>query len=92
MRLPILDPDSAHLRVCDELNRQLETWYEGLPEVIKPDLKGNPKGNRQACILRLRYWSAKQNIYRAFVVYVTSRNWDGNMAVPPVVLEMCDCA
>lgn len=89
-RPPILNPDVSLLRVCDELSRQLETWYESLPEVIKPDLDGNPKGNRQACLLRLRYWSSKQNIYRPFVVYVTSRTWEGEMTVPQTVLEMCE--
>lgn len=88
-RLPILNPDTSLLRVCDELSRQLETWYESLPEVIKPDLNGSPKGNRQACLVRLRYWSSKQNIYRAFVVYVTSRTWEGE-SVPLAVLKMCD--
>ena len=89
-RLPILNPDASHLRVCDELSRQLETWYDGLPEAIKPELDGNPIGSRQSCVLRLRYWSSRMNIYRAFVIYVTSRDWEGEVTVPPVVLEMCD--
>lgn len=86
---PVLHPDASHIRVCEELSRQLETWYYGLPEEVKPELTGEIKGNRQACLLRLRYWSSKQNIYRAFLIYVTSRTWDGAEAVPQTVLEMC---
>lgn len=86
---PDLNPDASLLRVCEELDRQLETWYEALPEAIKPDLAGNPGGNGQASLLRLRYWSAKQIIYRPFVIYVTSQRADTNMNVPQSVLEMC---
>jgi hypothetical protein len=87
-RIPILNPDASHLRVCEELSRQLQAWYDSIPDVIKPDLDGNPIGSRQTCLLRLRYWSARRNIFRAFVIYVTSRNWEGE-EVPQVVLEMC---
>lgn len=88
--LSVLNPNASLLRVCDELNRQLETWYEALPDIIKPNLDGEPGGHRQAGIMRLRYWSAKHNIYRAFVVYVTSQTWDTEITVPSVVLDMCD--
>ncbi len=67
-----LEPDGSLLRVCEELNRQLRTWLESLPEAIRPDLSGNDPGNVQACLMQLRYWSAKQNIYRPFVIFVTS--------------------
>ncbi|KAF7561500.1 hypothetical protein G7046_g2669 [Stylonectria norvegica] len=87
---PHLDPDASLLRVCGELNRQLETWYESLPEVIKPDLTGAVPGNGQICLLRLRYWSSKQIIYRAFVVYVTSQSMERDFSVSPSVIEMCD--
>ncbi|EXJ70755.1 uncharacterized protein A1O5_05745 [Cladophialophora psammophila CBS 110553] len=83
------DPDASLLRVCEELDRQLETWYESLPDAIKPDLLGRPRGSDQACVLRLRYWSAKHNIYRPFVVYVTSRAAEQEGSVPAAALERC---
>lgn len=82
-------PDPSHIRVCDELSRQLEAWYDRLPDEVKPDLTGNTKGNRQACLLRLRYWSSKQNIYRAFLIYVTSRTWTPTETIPHTVYELC---
>ncbi|RFU31977.1 hypothetical protein B7463_g4371, partial [Scytalidium lignicola] len=82
-------PDASFLRVCEELDCQLETWYDSLPDPIKPDLLGNLQGNKQACLLRLRYWSAKQNIYRPFVIYVTSQTPGHDIDVPQTVLERC---
>lgn len=93
-RLPILDPNASLLRVCGELSRQLESWYESLPQTIKPVLDGSIEGDGQACFLRLRYWSSRQAIYRPFVVYVTSlhaeREGAGDVNVPASVLEMCE--
>lgn len=82
-------PDNSSLRVCEELNRQLETWYESLPEIIKPALSGAPRGSDQACVLRLRYWSAKHNIYRPFVLHVTSQGAEHEASVSQAVLERC---
>ncbi|KAF2099538.1 hypothetical protein NA57DRAFT_75038 [Rhizodiscina lignyota] len=86
---PSPNPDVSLLRVCAELNHQLETWYDSLPDVIKPDLAADPVGSRQACLLRLRYWSAKQVIYRPFVIYVTSLAPEQAAVIPPSVLDMC---
>lgn len=86
---PNLNPDASLLRVCHELDRQLESWYESLPESIKPDLAGDPPGSRQASLLRLRYWSAKHIIYRPFVIYVSSLSPDQETEVPQSVVEMC---
>ncbi|OAL24960.1 hypothetical protein AYO20_10563 [Fonsecaea nubica] len=83
------DPDASLLRVCEELDRQLETWYESLPEAVKPDLWGRPRGSDQACVLRLRYWSAKHNIYRPFVVYAASRATEHEGSIPVAALERC---
>ncbi|KIW63885.1 hypothetical protein, variant [Phialophora macrospora] len=85
----LANPDVSLLRVCEELDRQLITWYESLPTAIKPDLSGNSRGSGQACVLRLRYWSARHNIYRPFVIYVTSRAADLETSVPTAVLERC---
>ncbi|CAI6058978.1 unnamed protein product [Clonostachys chloroleuca] len=87
--LPVLNPDTSHMCVCDELSRQLEAWHDGLPEEVKPELTGATRGNRQAYLLRLLYWSSKQNIYRAFLIYVSSRAWEHAEVVPQAVLDMC---
>ena len=83
-------PNASLLRLCEELNRQLETWYESLPEIIRPALSGNPVGDGQASILRLRYWSAKYNIHRPFVIYATSSAAKSQANIPSAVLERCE--
>ncbi|OPB46424.1 hypothetical protein A0O28_0065450 [Trichoderma guizhouense] len=85
-----LQPDASLLRVCSELNSQLDRWYDGLPVDIKPDLFDRAPGNRQACILRLRYWSAKQSIFRPFVIHATSSQYEKeDVEVPPAVVAQC---
>ncbi|KIW21671.1 hypothetical protein PV08_02251 [Exophiala spinifera] len=85
------DPDISLLRVCEELDRQLETWYKALPEAIKPDLSGASGNSIQACVLRLRYWSAKHNIYRPFIVFVTSQlAEESEIGVHRVILDRCE--
>ncbi|KAH8800419.1 hypothetical protein F5884DRAFT_863126 [Xylogone sp. PMI_703] len=82
-------PSASLIKVCEELNSQLETWYNSLSEDIKPDLSTSASGNRNDCLLRLRYWSSKQNIYRPFVIYVTSQA-NRNAAIPNLVLDNCN--
>lgn len=89
VEVALSNPDGALLKLCEELNHQLETWYQSLPELIRPDLSGEPKGNGHAGILRLRYWSAKHNIYRPFLIYATSSAADAHTSMPPVVMEGC---
>lgn len=83
-------PNAFILRLCEELNRQLETWYESLPEIVRPALSGNPVGDGQAGILRLRYWSAKHNIHRPFVIYATSTAAKSQANIPSADLERCE--
>ncbi|EHK46923.1 hypothetical protein TRIATDRAFT_316922 [Trichoderma atroviride IMI 206040] len=81
-------PDASLLRMCSELNFQLERWYEALPVDIKPDLYDGLPQNRQACIHRLRYWSAKQSIFRPFVIHATSSQFDkAELEMPPTVVS-----
>ncbi|UKZ95857.1 uncharacterized protein TrAFT101_010670 [Trichoderma asperellum] len=81
-------PDASLLRMCSELNFQLERWYEALPVDIKPDLYDGPPQNKQACIHRLRYWSAKQSIFRPFVIHATSSQFDkAELEMPPTVVS-----
>lgn len=67
-----VEPDASFRRICAELDRQLEIWYKSLPSQISPDLSRDPKAIDQACVLRLRYWSAKHLIFRPFVLYVAT--------------------
>ncbi|KAF7171066.1 hypothetical protein CNMCM5623_003533 [Aspergillus felis] len=50
--------DESLLSVCKELDHQLETWYQSLPEIIKPALSSDLDCNPQAKVLRLRYCSS----------------------------------
>ncbi|KAL6868699.1 hypothetical protein ACO1O0_000015 [Amphichorda felina] len=60
--------------VCNELDRQVETWYKSLPDAIKPNLMpgGPDNDNIQAALLQCRYWSLRNKIYRPFVFKATS--------------------
>lgn len=87
--LPTVGTDIPLFRVCQELDSQLEAWYGSLPAAIKPDLYGRCQGNNQACLLRLRYWSAKQNIYRPLVIYVASSGISDIRDFPPSILDKC---
>ncbi|KAL7898858.1 hypothetical protein HDV64DRAFT_231973 [Trichoderma sp. TUCIM 5745] len=81
-------PDASLLRMCSELNFQLERWYEALPVDIKPDLYDAPPQNKQAGIHLLRYWSAKQSIFRPFVIHATSSQFDkAEQEMPPTVVS-----
>ncbi|OAA63760.1 hypothetical protein SPI_03923 [Niveomyces insectorum RCEF 264] len=57
--------------VCDELRRQLDVWYASIPEPYRPSLGADPTGNDRQMALRIRYFAARNIIYRPFVLYVT---------------------
>lgn len=65
-------PVNVMENVCAELARQLDTWYESLPAVIRPDMKTHVPRDVQDGWLCLRYWSAKHIIYRPCVFPVSS--------------------
>lgn len=67
-----IEPDASFRRICAELDRQLEIWFKSLPFQISPDLSVGSKAIDQACVLRLRYWSAKHLIFRPFVLYAAT--------------------
>jgi hypothetical protein len=50
------------LSVCKELDHQLETWYQSLPEIIKPALSSDLDCKSQVKVLPLRCWSAIPHI------------------------------
>ncbi|KAJ6119977.1 transcriptional regulator family: Fungal Specific TF [Penicillium sp. IBT 18751x] len=52
-----------------ELSRQLKTWFDSLPESIKPSLQDpNPRDVHDR-LLRLRYYAAKHILYRPSLVF-----------------------
>ncbi|TPX11733.1 uncharacterized protein E0L32_007470 [Thyridium curvatum] len=60
--------------ICDELHRQLDSWYESIPEPHRPSLGTEPTGNDRLTVLRIRYFAARHIIFRPFVLYVTMHN------------------
>ncbi|OAA54716.1 Transcription factor [Niveomyces insectorum RCEF 264] len=76
--------------VIDELQRQLDAWYDSLPELIKPDLSTTVPQDTQDAWLRIRYWSAKHIISRPSLVYAA--RWADGTDLPDYVYryaEMC---
>lgn len=53
-----------------ELNRQLEEWYDSLPERIRPPKGTDPVTGDRGKVLRIRYYAARHIIHRPFVLYV----------------------
>ncbi|RSL95413.1 hypothetical protein CEP52_012090 [Fusarium oligoseptatum] len=69
--------------VFGELERQLDVWYDSLPEIIKPDLSSTVPQDTQDAWLRLRYWSAKHIISRPSLIYATT--WPDGHGLPGFV-------
>ncbi|KAJ6014227.1 hypothetical protein N7540_008818 [Penicillium herquei] len=62
---------STSLNVSLELDAQLSNWYDLIPQVIKPSLI--PSGvSIQETMLVLRYYSAKDIIFRPFLLFACS--------------------
>lgn len=80
-------PDSSLITICTELYRQLQTWHDSLPEIIRPDLSSDADANPRSHVLRLRYWSAKEILFRPFVIYVTTLPPD--QVVSQIILDNC---
>lgn len=90
--LPFLDPTGQKTAlsvlvslegVFGELQRQLDAWYDSLPEIIKPDLSTTVPQDTQDAWLRLRYWSAKHIISRPCLIYATT--WASGQDFPAFV-------
>ncbi|KAK3291221.1 uncharacterized protein B0H64DRAFT_330746 [Chaetomium fimeti] len=60
--------------VCDELYRQLNSWYESIPEPSRPALGTAPTGHERKSILRIRYYAARHIIHRPFVLYIVTND------------------
>ncbi|KAK7202804.1 hypothetical protein BZA70DRAFT_93936 [Myxozyma melibiosi] len=88
------------LKICDELNRQLELWYDSIPEVVRPDLSLSPSSslsaddeeNDRALVLRIRYYATRHIIFRPFVLRVIDPSLPASETYgphKPRVLENC---
>jgi hypothetical protein len=75
------------LKVSAELERQLETWFDLLPTVIKPDLTDSSAWDMNRINILCRYYSAKDIIFRPFVMYVCKLPLGSD--VPSGILERC---
>lgn len=80
-------PNGSLISICTELDHQLNNWHDSLPATIQPNLSSKDNANLQTYILRLRYWSAKDIIFRPFVFYVTSLSPD--IYIPRIILDKC---
>lgn len=79
---------SALRKICDELTHQLQTWTDSLPDEIKIDMTPDPlDDSMQSALLRCRYWSSRNKIYRPFVLKATSL--PTGMALPTELAEQC---
>lgn len=56
-----------------ELHRQLNTWFESLPESIKPDLRNLDPGDLQDSQLQTRFYAAKHIICRPCLIYAAQQ-------------------
>lgn len=65
---------SSVTSVCDELHRQLNSWYESIPEPFRPLLGTEPTGNDREAVLRIRYYAARHIIHRPFVLFIVTHD------------------
>lgn len=91
------------LSLSAELNRQLEQWYRSIPEYLRFPKGIDPLPNDRSRVLRIRYYMARQLIYRPFLLQAVARHQDSrssplsplpesdpsNLPVP-VALERCE--
>lgn len=73
--------------ISSELQRQLDSWYNSLPEKIKPSLEQSIKHSRREAWLLLRYWSTKQIIFRRDLLVTVSFPESSAQDVPSYLIE-----
>ncbi|KAJ5310189.1 uncharacterized protein N7443_002650 [Penicillium atrosanguineum] len=69
-----------------ELNRQLKTWFDSLPESIKPDLQDPTPRDVQDGLLRSRYYAAKHILCRPSLVFAAQSR---DIQLTGYLLENC---
>jgi hypothetical protein len=62
---------NKYLKLSSELGRQLEQWYDSIPDRVRPPLGTEHIASDRGEVLRLHYHAARHIINRPFVHYVT---------------------
>ncbi|KAK7751544.1 hypothetical protein SLS62_006494 [Diatrype stigma] len=90
--------------LSSELNRQLEEWYNSIPEPLRPSKGTAALPNDRLRVLRIRYYAARHIIHRPYVLQTVSRQResasprsspmgpsDHQYGEPtPAIMEMCE--
>lgn len=74
--------------VCQELARQMNSWYDSLPSPIRLNLQTESPTDLLDGWLKLRYWSTKHIIYRPWVLFVSSL--EGTPEVSTEIMNNCE--
>lgn len=69
-----------------ELSRQLKTWFNSLPESIKPNLQDPISRNVHDGLLRSRYYAAKHILCRPSLVFAAQSR---DIQLPGYLIENC---
>ncbi|KAL2818723.1 hypothetical protein BDW59DRAFT_175071 [Aspergillus cavernicola] len=77
------------LKISAELDGQLNNWYDLIPQTIKPDLAQAPTEVQEALMV-LRYHSAKDIIFRPFLLFACSL--PATLRPPQSLIERCQTA
>ncbi|KAK8090706.1 hypothetical protein PG994_000211 [Apiospora phragmitis] len=62
------------LALSSELNRQLEQWYDSIPDGLRPPKGIDPIETDRCRTLRVRYYEARHLIHRPFVMQAASQH------------------
>lgn len=76
----------SSLKVSTELDEQLNNWFNLIPHIIKPDLT-RPPVDIHAVLMVLRYHSAKDIIFRPFLLFACSL--PVTLKPPQSLIEIC---
>jgi len=74
--------------ICEELQRQLDMWYDSIPVQYRFPLDVEPTTNDRQTVLRIRYFATKHIIYRPFVLYAILQT---SGLLSDAILERCRC-
>ncbi|EXJ72623.1 uncharacterized protein A1O5_03769 [Cladophialophora psammophila CBS 110553] len=77
----------AITNLATELDHQLETWFDLLPQHIKPDLESASSWTFEHLNILHRYHTAKDIIFRPFVMYTCNLPTKGTIST--AILERC---
>jgi hypothetical protein len=78
------------LSVSQELDRQLNNWFDLLPRTIKPDLNDPSRSTGLQINMLHRFHSAKDIITRPFLLCAIDSSPENE--VPPMVLKQCEAS